>query len=311
MRFIPRITRRRCASAALLTMLLLAGWASSSFYVAYRLTHRAKPAFAEPVPETAWANWKPVQLTTKDGYLIGAWHTQGEATKPVMLLLHGNGAARGATLPLAKQLAPAGYSLLAISLRAHGDSSGETNDFGRSAAADVVAAVEYLEQTQPGVPIVIRGSSLGAAAAIFAAPSLKTRVAGYVLECPYTDIYTAVRNRTRNNLPPVVDQMAYAGLVLMAPFVLENPEGISPLSHAQKFPAQVPVLIMAGGRDRHATLAEAKALQQAIGPTCQLTLIKEGQHGKLQACDPQGYESCLLSFLRQLESEQLKLKQME
>ena len=301
MRFLLRITRRRWAFSGLAVVFLLAGWAGSSAYVAYRLTRRAQPVFAEPVPAVTWASWEPVKLTTQDGFSIGAWHSSGEPDKPVIVLLHGNGASRGVTLPVAKCLASAGYSLLAVSLRGHGDSEGETNDFGRSAAADVIAAVDYLERVQPGVPIVIQGSSLGAAAALFAADRLQSRAAGYVLECPYTDIYTAVRNRTRQNLPPLADQMAYAGLVLMAPLVLEDPESISPLQHAQNFPPEVPVLIMAGEQDHHATVAEAEQLQQAIGPNCHLTLINSGEHGKLQACDPKGYERCLLSFLWELE----------
>ena len=47
------------------------------------------------------------------------------------------------------ELALSGYPILMISLRAHGDSTGEFNDIGYG-AHDVVAAVEFLERRHPG-----------------------------------------------------------------------------------------------------------------------------------------------------------------
>ncbi len=85
-------------------------------------------------------------------------------------------------------------------MRAHGDSSGEFNDIGYSARLDVVAAVEFLERRRPARPILIHGTSLGAAAATFAAEELGHRVHGYVLECPYRDLRTAVWNRAEKAL---------------------------------------------------------------------------------------------------------------
>src|SRR5207245_6234762 len=100
---------------------------------------------------------------------------------------------------------------------AHGDSSGTYNDLGYSARHDVLAAVAYLEQRRPGRPIIIQGTSLGAAAAIYAASDLGDRISGYILECPYRDVRTAVRNRTTAYLPFLVDRLAYAGLTLAGP----------------------------------------------------------------------------------------------
>jgi alpha-beta hydrolase superfamily lysophospholipase len=78
-----------------------------------------------------------------------------------------------------------------ISLRAHGDSTGDFNDMGYSARHDVVAAVEFLERRRPGNPIVIHGLSMGAGAAVFASGELGHRIKGYVLESPYRDLKIA------------------------------------------------------------------------------------------------------------------------
>ena len=93
-------------------------------------------------------------------------------------------------LPVMQWLAEAGFTALAISLRGHGDSTGDVIDFGWSARYDVAAAVAFLEKECPQQPIYIVGRSMGAAAAIFAAGELKDRVAGYFLEQPYKDLRT-------------------------------------------------------------------------------------------------------------------------
>ena len=136
---------------------------------------------------------------------------------PSVLLLHGNGGCRTSCLGRAEILARAGCTVLLISLRAHGDSTGQRNDIGQSARQDVFAAVDFLDRSNPGTPIVIHGTSLGAAAAVFASHELGTRVQGYILESPYQDLKTAVRNRTENELPPILDWIAYRGLLAIAP----------------------------------------------------------------------------------------------
>src|SRR2546426_914446 len=80
-----------------------------------------------------------------------------------------------------------------------------------------------------GRPVVVWGSSLGAAATIFAAKDLGHQVSGYILECPYQDLHTAVRNRTEIYLPPLLDRVAYAGLLTVSTLVLPNADKISPI----------------------------------------------------------------------------------
>src|SRR5262249_51910158 len=156
----------------------------------------------------------------RDGEQIGAWLLHGRAGRPSVLLLHGNGGGRAQCLGRAEILVRAGCSVLMISLRAHGDSTGERNDIGYSARHDVLAAVEFLERQQPGTPILVHGMSLGAAAALFAARELGGRTSGYILESPYQDLKTAVRNRTENTLPPALDWIAYQGLLIVSSIVL-------------------------------------------------------------------------------------------
>ncbi len=110
-------------------------------------------------------------------------------------------------------LAAQGCSVLMISLRAHGDSTGDFDDMGYCARNGIVASVEFLERRRPGKPIIVHGLSMGGAAAVFAASELAHRVQGYILDSPFRDLKLAVRNRTENALPPLLDRIAYMGLL--------------------------------------------------------------------------------------------------
>jgi alpha-beta hydrolase superfamily lysophospholipase len=205
----------------------LAIWLLVSSVVAYRLTHRHESRSEEPAPSVGGKGSETHRIPTRDGEEIGAWFVDGQDTAASVLILHGHKDRRWNSLGRAELLAARGYAVLLVSLRAHGDSTGEYDDVGFGARHDVVAAVEFLERRRPGRPVIINGNSMGAAAAIFAAAELGHRVQGYILESPYQDLKVAVWNRVEQALPPLLDQVAYAGLRIVSPLFLPHLEEIS------------------------------------------------------------------------------------
>ena len=130
-----RLTSRRQVVRGLrITTAALALWLVVSWAVAYRLTRRPHPRFDEPPPSAAWGEFEPHTIKTRDGHELGAWLVRGRADAPSVLLLHGNGGSRWNCLSRAEVLAGEGCTVLLVSLRAHGDSTGEFNDIGYSAA---------------------------------------------------------------------------------------------------------------------------------------------------------------------------------
>ena len=207
-------------------LLVLLGWISSSFAVAWRLTRRAKPPFEETLPFDL-ERTRRVRIRTSDGEQLGAWFLEGEPGTTCFLLLHGNEGRRGNWTDVLRVFEQEGLGALAPSLRAHGDSTGRTNDFGWSARLDVLACVQWLREREPSRPLVIAGFSLGAVAAIHAAPELAD-VRAYYLESPYPDLDTAMWRRLDSYLPPVLDLVAAAGLRAWRPFLL----GHDPAAHS-------------------------------------------------------------------------------
>jgi uncharacterized protein len=294
----PRQWRRgrllRRAGKVIVCVIVL--WFCASLYCAYHLTRRARAPFAEPPPKVAWGLIEPLHLSTCDGQSIGGWFVAGPQKGPSVLLLHGNGDSRTKSLALGRFFALEGCSVLMLSLRAHGDSTGDLNDIGYSARHDVVAAVDYLERRRSR-PILIQGMSLGAAAAIFAGQSLGTRVHGYVLEEVYRDLRTAVSNRVEKYLPIPLDRIAYAGLALAGPLVLPDLDDISPVNAIGTIPTSTPVVLMAGRRDRDARPAEAEALYQRVKSHANLVWFERAAHESLYVQDPALYKEAVSALI--------------
>jgi pimeloyl-ACP methyl ester carboxylesterase len=263
------------------------------------MTHRSRPRAEEPVPNVSWSTFEPLRIATSDGHDLGAWFAPGRDDLPSVVLLHGNGGSRTSVLDRANFLGREGYSVLPITLRAHGDSSGDFNDFGYSARLDVVSAVEFLEARRPGKPIFILGTSLGAAAATFASKDLGARVAGYLLEAPYRDLRSAVRNRTSAALPLGMEWVAYQGLVLVSPLILPHLDAISPLEGIAGVPEQVPILLMAGRLDVKARPEQVEALYNRVSSHARYVIFERAGHLSYLQNDPELYRSTVLGFLRE------------
>jgi alpha-beta hydrolase superfamily lysophospholipase len=280
----------------ILIAVAFATWLLASFGAAYLLTRRPRSPFAEPPPDVTWGPLEAHRITTGDGERLGAWYAEG-GDGPSVLLLHGNGGSRRNCLGRAATLSSEGRcAVLLVSLRAHGDSTGRFNDIGYSARRDVVAAVEFLRDRRPGKPVIVLGVSMGAAAALFAAEDLGEGVDGYILESPYRDLETAVWNRTRAHLPPVLDRVAYLGLRVAATVILPDFRAMSALRAIDRVPAGIPILILSGGEDALARPAEAIALYDRVRSHGRLEIIPGGDHQDLLRAAPHRWVRSVRAF---------------
>jgi uncharacterized protein len=293
----PRLTSKFWRRALVLTLALVLVWLGSAFAVTWKLTHRTAARHSEHAPLIEWGALRELRLATSDGEDLGAWWIEAHEPRAAALLLHGNEGARGDSLATARILVREGVSCLLLTLRAHGDSTGEKNDLGWSSRADVLAGVAEIESAHPGLPVLVQGVSLGSAAAIFAAGELGTRVHGYLLEMPYRDLDTAVTNRTRVFLPPVLDWIAALGIQLMGRLILPHAGEIAPVERIGDIPASVPVLILNGGHDPRARPFEAQALFAAAGAHAKLVTFDDAAHEVLAATRPGPYAAAVREWL--------------
>jgi|SRR5271157_3266092 len=149
--FPPHPSRHRRVRCLVGITIVLLAWLTLSSAIAFRLTRRPKAWFPEPAPQVAWGSIEDHRLRTRDGQDIGAWFVEGEDkdNAPQILLLHGNKGSRANSLKRAEFLASAGYPVLMISLRAHGDSTGDFNDIGYSAVTTWLPRSSFLSRSIP------------------------------------------------------------------------------------------------------------------------------------------------------------------
>jgi pimeloyl-ACP methyl ester carboxylesterase len=108
---------------------------------------------------------KHVQFPTQDGGLIYA-DLYGDGQRGI-LLAHGGRFNKESWSDQARQLAAAGFHVLAINFRGYGDSQGpgQTNIFAAPLHLDVLAGVQYLRDNGAKTVAVVGGSMGGGAAA--------------------------------------------------------------------------------------------------------------------------------------------------
>lgn len=305
-----RRRRSRLVIQSLVALLVVVGvWLGLSFWTVHQLIRRSRPIYPEPPPKITWGTIEPIRLKTSDGEELGAWFVNGEATAGSVLLLHGNGADRSALVPAAEVFARRGLSVLMVTERAHGDSTGEINDVGYSARFDCAAGVDYLKSRRPNRPIIVVGQSLGAAAAIFAAPDLGSAVAGYALECPYTDLKTALRRRAEMSLPWPLSLVGYAGMRIAAAYYLPHLAEIAPIEAIKNVPAEATILILAGGQDRRSTLADVDRLAAAAGKRARVRIFAKAGHLNFVSTEPEDYRHALTTFVDQVKAGREEVKE--
>jgi dipeptidyl aminopeptidase/acylaminoacyl peptidase len=180
-----------------LLLFTLAASTAAAIFLLVHFIHLQLNAFLTPyrqleigTPAELNRPYQDIRLTTADSLNISAWYIPGSRAQAI-ILVHGIDANRSAVLPEAKILAEAGYHLLMLDLRAHGQSEGSLATYGYREALDVQAAVDYLAGLPEIEQIGALGTSFGGAAVARAA-AIDPRLQAVVIESSYSSLTEAV-----------------------------------------------------------------------------------------------------------------------
>lgn len=289
-------------TTTLLAAVLLIGAlaaATAVVWAGHVLTRAVRAETGTPPPALAAS---PLAFPSASGALISAWFIQGEPRAGAVLLLHSVRADKRSMLGRARFLKALGFSVLMVDLQAHGESTGERITFGFREARDVDAALRRLAQLAPGERIGVLGTSLGAAAAVFAGS--KSTYSAVVLESLYPTIEDAIKDRLRLHLGSLGPWLAPLLLTQFEPRLGVRPDELRPIERIGDIAA--PVLLVHGSEDRHTTLDEARRLYEAVRAPKTLYVVEGAAHVDLHAHSSAQYEArvgaFLLSHLRALSS---------
>lgn len=159
---------RRILIGLLLTYLLLCG---AMFLLQRQLQYRPDTSPLDPA-QAARHGYVQQTLPTPDGQrLIAWWAPPQDASVPVILYLHGNGAHLAARAERLAALHADGAGVLALSWRGYGGSSGAPDEAGL--LTDARSAWQALKQRAPRHPKLICGESLGTTVAVMLAAEVQ------------------------------------------------------------------------------------------------------------------------------------------
>ncbi|KAI0041478.1 alpha/beta-hydrolase [Auriscalpium vulgare] len=212
-----------------------------------------------PVPTDFSLPYSDVTLTTADNVKVKAYlltqrpklHINGEtriewdddedgdaeefaATRPTVLMFHGNGGNHGHRIPLAKVFyLKMRCNVLMLSYRGYGLSEGTPSEKGlqmdAQTALDYVLAHEYLSRT----PIILYGQSIGGAVAIHLASQNRQIITALVLE------------NTFMSLPRLIP----TALPWLGPFSFLCHQKWESYLKVPKIPKEIPILMLGGMQD--------------------------------------------------------------
>lgn len=183
-------------------VVLLAAYAVLTLSIAHRFTvaRRVRPRPA-PVCE---ARFVPVHFSARGERLrLAAWFAESSGADAAVLLVHGRDACRGDelrsdTFSLAQDFLRAGFSVLMLDLRGHGDSAPSRLSYGIHECRDVLGAVDFL--LAHGISrgrIGVLGASMGAVTALGAA-AREPAIGALVLDsafCSFAEVARAQFSR--------------------------------------------------------------------------------------------------------------------
>ena len=167
---------------------LAAGYMGVCLFVVFRMTS-ARPRAPEATPVNAGLGYEEVWLPSTDGVRLKGWWIPNGDSGRAAILVHGWGGDKSdehllKTLPVYHR---EGYNVLAIDLRAHGESGGGRRTLGYRETRDALGALRWLQGRGfgPG-ETVLHGWSMGGTTVVRAAAG--TGVAAVVEEAGYADL---------------------------------------------------------------------------------------------------------------------------
>jgi uncharacterized protein len=179
--------------------------------------------------------------------VLVAWWIPCDSSAKTVVMLHGFADAKIGAIAWSEPWRELGYNILAVDLRAHGESDGKLCTAGQLESRDILQLLDQLRAQHPdrAQRIVLFGVSLGAAVAAIVA-SQREDICAVVLDSPFSSYRDAV--------------MTHAGLLrqpakLIAPAALSLVEKLTGARFDDIAPRRIvprikcPVLIIAGGKD--------------------------------------------------------------
>ena len=252
-------------------------------------------------PEDVGLSYQTHTIAIPEGGSLEAWlipQEEPQSSEKLVAMFPAHAGSKDSLLRQAVVFHNLGYETVLVDFQGTGGSTGSDTTIGIREARDVALTIKYLEQIRAERPIVLYGTSMGAAAVMRAIAVEGVTPAAIVLESPFDSLLNAVRHRFKAMGLPVFPA---AELMVLWGGVQHGFNGFAhnPVEYAMEI--DCPTLIFQGGQDPRISMAEVTAISDNLPGYKQLVSFAEAGHGSLLAFDAARWKQELAQFLEQID----------
>lgn len=281
-----------------LVVALLVAFLGLGYVVNDRMTHLTDAEETRAnVPDSGHAVQQlTVESSTGRGDIPVLQIAPPEPTDKAAILIHGLGASKEATMPVAEMFLDMGYTVLAYDQVNSGERDWGRNTFGVNESEDALDVLAYAEE-QGATEIALWGTSYGGATSAYTAAQAGDRFDHVVLDSPMSD----ARDMICKALDNVQDETGIPAQLMesaAAPFFrLTTGVSFRDLDAAGALAGtSLPVLIIHSRDDDIVPPYQAEEYKEAVGEPATL-IWTHGPHSQAYVDQPDEYQGWLEEFL--------------
>jgi pimeloyl-ACP methyl ester carboxylesterase len=258
------------------------------------------PPTGTPQPPTSFS------VKTKDDVILSGWMFPVSTPKAWIIVLPDPYRNRSSMMPLIRWFTKNDYGVVAMDLRARGESKGRFLTGGIIEARDLLLTANRLQnQIESQTPIMVYGVSLGAVAALVAA-SQSDAFEAIIADSPFPStagwFHSEAKRQGWLHFPGL-----FTAARLWAPVITGFRESTSNLKLTKIAGSiRAPVLFLTGETDPNLTDQDVLALRSAIPVTTKAETFPTGYGGAMYALNRDAYQTALSEFLTKITAPKVK-----
>ncbi len=265
---------------------------------------------ADTVFRQSHATKENLDVTASDGTILHGWllcpSTSASGEKEPLdwvLVFHGIADNRMGVFGHATFFLRAGYGVVMMDSRAHGESGGALATLGWKERDDVRAIYTALKNRERVGCVFALGVSMGAAIALQAAAE-EPRIAGVIAEASFSSLREVTYDYAGLHVSPWLGRTLFrpgleAGLMAMERESGFSVDAISPERAVSE--RAYPVFIISDGDDRTIPTLHAETIYKAARGPKRIWIVPNAPHAAGLGTAPEEYESRCLDFLRSIQ----------
>ena len=259
---------RRTAWAGVAVLALVAGalWQQLPGIGAGGLLHPARRPVTRPAPDGCVTSEFAGAGVTLRGWTC----TPPSTPRATIVYLHGVADNRESAAGVVRRFLPKGFGVVAYDSRAHGESDGSACTYGFFEKEDLHRVIDTL----PAGPVVLIGTSLGAAVALQEAAG-DPRVTTVIAAETFSDLRTVATERAPRFFTRGTIARAFALAESDAHFRVDE---VSPVAAASRI--TIPVLLIHGAADVDTPPAHSQRVRAVLRGPSELILVPGAHHNE-------------------------------